>query len=59
MSSRPRFHQLTVADVTNLCDDAVAITFDVPAELADEFAFRPGQSLTLRKVVGGVEQRRS
>jgi ring-1,2-phenylacetyl-CoA epoxidase subunit PaaE len=59
MSSRPRFHQLTVADVTNLCDDAVAITFDVPAELADEFAFRPGQSVTLRKVVDGVEQRRS
>jgi ring-1,2-phenylacetyl-CoA epoxidase subunit PaaE len=30
----------------------------VPADLADDFAFTPGQSLTLRRVVDGVEQRR-
>ncbi|NHU48195.1 1,2-phenylacetyl-CoA epoxidase subunit PaaE [Rhodococcus opacus] len=53
------FHTLTVADVESLCDDAVAVTFDVPAELADEFAFGPGQSLTLRRTIDGVEHRRS
>ena len=46
--------QLTVADVAPLCGDAVAITFDVPAELADEFAFRPGQWVTVRRMVDGA-----
>src|SRR5262249_54981438 len=27
--------------------------FDVPGELADDYAFQPGQSLTLRRVVSG------
>jgi ring-1,2-phenylacetyl-CoA epoxidase subunit PaaE len=53
------FHTLTVATVERLCDDATAITFDVPAELAEEFAFEPGQSLTLRRTIGGREERRS
>jgi ring-1,2-phenylacetyl-CoA epoxidase subunit PaaE len=52
------FHPLTVAEVEELTDDAVAVTFAVPAELAAEFAFTPGQSLTLRRMVEGVEQRR-
>lgn len=52
------FHALTVADVEELTDDAVAVTFEVPDDLAEEFAFTPGQSLTLRRVVDGVEQRR-
>ncbi|AOW94091.1 phenylacetic acid degradation protein [Rhodococcus sp. WMMA185] len=59
-ASRSRaFHTLTVAAVESLCDDAVAVTFDVPAELDEVFAFRPGQSLTLRRTVDGVEHRRS
>jgi ring-1,2-phenylacetyl-CoA epoxidase subunit PaaE len=48
-----------VADVARLCPDAVAVTFDVPAELADAYAFRAGQSLTLRRTVDGREERRS
>ena len=56
--SKPAFHPLTVADVEELTDDAVAVTFEVPDDLAAEFAFSPGQSLTLRRVVDGVEQRR-
>lgn len=58
-SRRSAFHPLRVADVEPLTDDAVAITFDVPAELAEEFAFRPGQSLTLRRTADGLEQRRT
>ena len=42
-----------------LCDDAVAVTFDVPADLQDLFAFRAGQYLTLRLHHGGTEERRS
>src|SRR5262249_34940088 len=33
--------------------------FDVPGELAERYAFRPGQSLTLRRMVDGREERRS
>ncbi|MBW4715885.1 1,2-phenylacetyl-CoA epoxidase subunit PaaE [Saccharothrix obliqua] len=53
--ARPVFHKLTVAAVDRLCEDAVAVTFDVPRDLADTFAFRAGQYLTLR--IG--EERRS
>jgi ring-1,2-phenylacetyl-CoA epoxidase subunit PaaE len=56
---RPRFHPLTVADVERLTDDAVAVTFDVPAELAEEYRFEPGQALTLRRVDGDRDERRS
>ncbi|MGH3242194.1 MAG: 1,2-phenylacetyl-CoA epoxidase subunit PaaE [Spirillospora sp.] len=55
----PGFHTLRVADVEPLCDDAVAVTFDVPAPLADDYAFSPGQFLTLRRTIGGMEERRS
>ena len=53
------FHTLTVTKVEQLTDDSAAITFDVPAELADDYAFEPGQSLTLRRTIDGREERRS
>ncbi|HEV7909463.1 MAG TPA: 1,2-phenylacetyl-CoA epoxidase subunit PaaE [Pseudonocardiaceae bacterium] len=56
---RASFHTLTVAKVDRLCEDAVAVTFDVPPELAEQFAFRAGQYLTLRRDVGEREERRS
>jgi ring-1,2-phenylacetyl-CoA epoxidase subunit PaaE len=56
---RPAFHTLRVAEVRPLCADAAAVGFEVPAELAEEFAHRPGQSLTLRRTVDGRDERRS
>ena len=56
---RPGFHQLTVAAVEPLTDDSAAITFDVPDDLHDAFAFAAGQSLTLRRTIDGQEHRRS
>src|SRR5215218_4851195 len=56
---RPQFHPLTVARVDRLTDDAVAVTFDVPPELADAYRFKPGQALTLRRVEDGRDERRS
>ncbi len=41
------FHRLTVSDVERLTDDAVAVTFDVPSELADEYRFTPGQHVNV------------
>ncbi|MEV6385607.1 1,2-phenylacetyl-CoA epoxidase subunit PaaE [Streptomyces sp. NPDC051773] len=56
---RPAFHHLRVAAVQRLCEGAVAVGFDVPDDLAEEFAFTPGQSLTLRREVDGQDERRS
>jgi ring-1,2-phenylacetyl-CoA epoxidase subunit PaaE len=53
------FHPLTVATVERLTDDSVAVTFAVPDGLRGAYAFEPGQSLTLRRTVDGVEQRRT
>jgi ring-1,2-phenylacetyl-CoA epoxidase subunit PaaE len=54
----PSFHVLRVSSVDRLCDDAAAVTFDVPDELAEAYRFRPGQSLMLRRRVDGREERR-
>jgi ring-1,2-phenylacetyl-CoA epoxidase subunit PaaE len=56
---RATFHPLTVAAVERLTDDSAAVTFAVPAELREAYAFAAGQSLTLRRTVDGVEHRRS
>ncbi|MFC8871057.1 1,2-phenylacetyl-CoA epoxidase subunit PaaE [Streptomyces sp. NPDC057148] len=56
---RLAFHRLRVAAVERLCADAAAVSFEVPDELAGEFAFTPGQSLTLRREVDGRDERRS
>lgn len=60
---RPRvrgaFHPLRVSSVERLTADAVAVTFEVPRELRDDFAFLPGQHLTLRVDLGGEPVRRT
>lgn len=53
------FTTLTVGSVEQLTSDSVAVTFDLPAELAPAFAFRPGQHLTLRRVIGDQDLRRT
>ena len=58
MSQNP-FHSLTVASVARNTRDAVVVTFELPEALAEEFAFLPGQYLTLRTQLNGQEQRRS
>ena len=55
----PVFHTLTVHSVEQLTDDAVAVSFDVPAELAAAYDFAAGQSLTLRRRIDGQEHRRT
>lgn len=54
-----RFHALTVADVRRETADSVSIRLAVPEALKAAFAFRPGQYLTLRTIIGGEEIRRS
>ncbi|MEV6284664.1 1,2-phenylacetyl-CoA epoxidase subunit PaaE [Kribbella sp. NPDC051770] len=54
---RATFHALTVQSVDAITEDSVAITFDVPAALADEYEFAAGQHLTVRRT--GEDVRRS
>ena len=53
------FCLLRVAAVDRLTADAVAVTLHVPDALAGRFRFRPGQHVTLRRVVDGVDLRRT
>ncbi|GAB3278491.1 1,2-phenylacetyl-CoA epoxidase subunit PaaE [Kineosporia babensis] len=57
--TRAVFHRLKVRAVDRLCDDAVAVTFDVPENLRKAYEFSAGQSLNLRRNLDGVEHRRS
>ena len=42
------FHELVVSGIERLTDDSVAVTFAVPDELTDDYAFGQGQHLTLK-----------
>lgn len=53
------FHPLRVASIERLTDDAVAVTFDVPPELREQFRFRAGQHVSIRSPVAGDEVRRN
>ena len=53
------FHPLRVAAVERLTEDAVAVTFDVPDDLRAEFAFNPGQHLSVRAAALGDDVRRN
>ncbi|MGO9078167.1 MAG: 1,2-phenylacetyl-CoA epoxidase subunit PaaE [Streptosporangiaceae bacterium] len=53
------FHSLRVASVDRLTDDAVALTFEVPPALREEFRFRAGQHVSVRAPQIGDDTRRN
>ena len=53
------FHPLTVEAVEPVTDDSVAITFAVPPELREDYAFTQGQHLTIRTELAGDDVRRN
>ena len=57
--SAPRFHELTVKRVSPEAAGSLAVTFAIPPDARDTFAFQPGQFLTLRATVDGQEVRRN
>jgi ring-1,2-phenylacetyl-CoA epoxidase subunit PaaE len=59
MSHVPKFHRLAIDDLRRETSDAVSMTFSIPVELAEDYAFSPGQYLTLRTTMDGEEVRRS
>lgn len=58
-STHAVFHPLTVAAIEPLTDDSVAITFDVPEELRDDYAFTQGQHITVRTQLADDDVRRN
>ena len=56
---RPTFFTLRVARVDRLTADSVAITFEVPDDLAPRYQYLQGQHVTVRAMVNGQEFRRS
>lgn len=53
------FHQLNILSVEKLTRDAVAVTFEVPQDLASEYQYKQGQHLTLKADIDGQDIRRS
>ena len=53
------FHPLKIKEIRRETDDCVSILFDIPNEYRDQFAFRQGQSLTMRTRLNGEEVRRT
>ncbi len=53
------FHPLTVKEIIRETPDCVSVSFHVPENLQETFSYTQGQNLTLRKMIGGAEQRRS
>jgi ring-1,2-phenylacetyl-CoA epoxidase subunit PaaE len=53
------FHPLRVSRIEADTDEARIVSFAVPAALREEFAFQPGQYLTVRRRIGGEDLRRS
>ena len=54
-----KFYPLSVAAVRNDTRDTIAVTFNVPAELEENFRYQQGQHLTLRALINGEDVRRS
>ena len=53
------FHELTIREVRAETPEAVSITFEAPESHNADFAWKPGQYLTLRDTVDGKDTRRS
>ncbi|MFD2568362.1 1,2-phenylacetyl-CoA epoxidase subunit PaaE [Pseudotenacibaculum haliotis] len=53
------FHQVKIKDIYKETKDTVAVSFDIPEYLHDNFKFKQGQHLTVKKTINGEDIRRS
>jgi ring-1,2-phenylacetyl-CoA epoxidase subunit PaaE len=53
------FHDLKILDIRQDTEDAVIVSFELPASLRATYRFEPGQHLTLRALVEGNDLRRT
>jgi ring-1,2-phenylacetyl-CoA epoxidase subunit PaaE len=59
MTQSHDFHALRIARVERPIRDAIVVTFEVPPGLREAFAFKAGQHVAVRAVLGGQEERRN
>ena len=45
------FYPLNVSQVDNLTTQSVAISFEIPADLQSNFAFKAGQYITIKHTI--------
>jgi ring-1,2-phenylacetyl-CoA epoxidase subunit PaaE len=53
------FHKVKIADIYKETKDTVVVEFDIPEQLQNDFSFKQGQHLTLRKMINDEDVRRS
>ena len=53
------FHNLKVKEVKRETPDCVSVSFLIPEDLTEMFAFKEGQNITIKKNINGEEVRRS
>ncbi len=53
------FHSLKIKGIKKETDDCVSVTFEIPDTLKSDFAYKQGQSLTMRTIIGEAEVRRT
>ena len=53
-----QFHSLRISDITRETSQAVSLTFDVPKDLKEQYAFIAGQYITIKATINGEEVRR-
>lgn len=53
------FYSLTINKISRLTPNSVAVSFIIPKELENEFAFEAGQYITIKHKVDGEEVRRA
>ena len=55
----PKFFPLEVKSVDKATEDCTVVSFEVPEQFQKNFQFLPGQHLTLKKMIGKEDVRRS
>jgi ring-1,2-phenylacetyl-CoA epoxidase subunit PaaE len=53
------FHPLTVTSVERVAEDAACVSVEIPYALREAYAFDAGQYVTVRRMIGGSEERRT
>ena len=53
------FHKVNIADIYKETKDTVVVEFEIPKKLQENFSFKQGQHLTLRKIINDEDVRRS
>jgi ring-1,2-phenylacetyl-CoA epoxidase subunit PaaE len=54
-----QFHFLSITDIKKEINDTVSIAFEIPESLQSEYAFIPGQYITLKTAINGEDIRRA